>query len=129
MMVAVRLLSIPHRTSSQKKTQKLCYILIGASNTFNSVNRQGFLYHIKIICPEIATFVSNCYSKPSCLFVIGGVSRRYYTLHVDGKRHLGAALGSESSILFVTSYKSSRKLHVLNLMLLIRASQVDSNTI
>jgi len=48
-------------------------LLIDASNAFNSVNRQGFLHNINIICPEIATFVSICYSKPSRLFVIGGV--------------------------------------------------------
>jgi len=50
-------------------------LLIDASNAFNSVNRQGFLHNINIICPEIATFVSICYSKPSRLFVIGGVEK------------------------------------------------------
>ena len=48
-------------------------LLIDASNAFNAVNRKAFLHNVKIICPEIAVFVSNCYSTSSRLFVIGGV--------------------------------------------------------
>ena len=48
-------------------------LLVDASNAFNSVNRNVFLHNIKIICPEIGTFVANCYSSSSRLFVIGGV--------------------------------------------------------
>lgn len=47
-------------------------LLIDASNAFNSVNRKAFLHSIAIICPSIATYVKNCYSKCSRLFIIGG---------------------------------------------------------
>jgi len=47
-------------------------LLVDASNAFNSVNRKAFLHNIKVICPSIATFVINCYTTPSRLFVIGG---------------------------------------------------------
>ena len=46
--------------------------MIDAANAFNTVNRNVFLHNIKIICPQIATFVINCYSRPSRLFVLGG---------------------------------------------------------
>ena len=29
--------------------------------------------NIRIICPEIATFILNCYQRPARLFVIGGI--------------------------------------------------------
>ena len=47
-------------------------MLIDASNAFNSINRKAFLHNIKIVCPSLATFTTNCYSSPSRLFVIGG---------------------------------------------------------
>ena len=47
-------------------------MLIDASNAFNSVNRKAFLHNVKIICPLIATFTTNCYSSSSRLFVVGG---------------------------------------------------------
>ena len=47
-------------------------LLVDASNAFNVINRQAFLHNIRIICPEIAIYVHNCYSKPSRLFVLGG---------------------------------------------------------
>ena len=47
-------------------------MLIDASNAFNSVNRNVFLHNVKIICPSIATFTTNCYSSSSRLFVVGG---------------------------------------------------------
>jgi len=47
-------------------------LMIDASNAFNAVNRQVFLHNVKVVCPEIATFVTNCYSSPARLFVIGG---------------------------------------------------------
>ena len=46
-------------------------LLVDAANAFNSVNRKVFLHNINIICPSIATFVPNCYSRPSQLVVIG----------------------------------------------------------
>ena len=47
-------------------------MLIDASNAFNSVNRKAFLHNVKVICPSIATFTTNCYSSSSQLFVVGG---------------------------------------------------------
>ncbi|XP_066911371.1 uncharacterized protein [Clytia hemisphaerica] len=47
-------------------------LLVDATNAFNSVNRKLFLHNIKIICPVIATFVNNCYSTDSRLFIAGG---------------------------------------------------------
>ena len=47
-------------------------LMIDAFNALNSVNHKVFLQNVKIICPEIATFVTNCYSLPSRLFIIGG---------------------------------------------------------
>ena len=47
-------------------------ILVDATNAFNSVNRKAFLHNILIICPSLATFVRNCYSLKSRLFIPGG---------------------------------------------------------
>ena len=47
-------------------------LLIDAKNPFNTVNRKVLLHNIKVICPAISTYVNNCYSLPSQLFVIGG---------------------------------------------------------
>ena len=47
-------------------------LLVVASNAFNSLNRKLFLHNVKVICPVIATFVINCYSLDSRLFIIGG---------------------------------------------------------
>ena len=47
-------------------------LLIDASNAFNSVNRNVFLHNVTVVCPTIATYVKNCYTKSSRLFVIGG---------------------------------------------------------
>ena len=47
-------------------------LLVDASNAFNSVNRKLFLHNINVICPVIATFVKNCYSCDSRLFIAGG---------------------------------------------------------
>ena len=47
-------------------------LLIDATNTFNTVNRKALLHNVKVICPAISTYVNNCCSLPSRLFVIGG---------------------------------------------------------
>ena len=39
-------------------------LLIDATN--------ALLHHVKVICPAISTYVNNCYSLPSRLFVIVG---------------------------------------------------------
>ena len=48
-------------------------LLIDADNAFNRINRKVMLHNIKIICPEIATYVINTYSRKARLFVLGGV--------------------------------------------------------
>ena len=47
-------------------------LMVDASNAFNSVNRETFLHNVAIICPELATFVRNCYRNNIRLFVVGG---------------------------------------------------------
>ena len=46
-------------------------LLVDADNAFNSINRKAMLHNISIICPIITTFISNCYTKPARLFVVG----------------------------------------------------------
>ncbi|XP_066914550.1 uncharacterized protein [Clytia hemisphaerica] len=48
-------------------------ILVDAANAFNNINREALIHNIKYICPEIATYVTNCYSSPARLFVVGGL--------------------------------------------------------
>ncbi|XP_066916388.1 uncharacterized protein [Clytia hemisphaerica] len=48
-------------------------ILVDAANAFNNINREALIHSIKYACPEIATYVSNCYANPARLFVIGGL--------------------------------------------------------
>ena len=48
-------------------------IQVDANNAFNTINRRVFLQNIQVICPEISTYVNNCYLKPARLFVTGGV--------------------------------------------------------
>ena len=47
-------------------------LLVDAANAFNNINRYILLHNIKIICPFIAQYVTNCYRTPSRLFIIGG---------------------------------------------------------
>ena len=47
-------------------------LFIDASNAFNSLNRDALLHNIRYLCPQMATYVRNCYAKPSRLFIAGG---------------------------------------------------------
>ena len=47
-------------------------LMVDASNAFNSINREAFLHNTKVVCLALATFINNCYSIPSDLFVQGG---------------------------------------------------------
>ena len=47
-------------------------LMVDAENAFNSINRNALLYNIRYICPEISTFIYNCYNVPARLFIIGG---------------------------------------------------------
>ena len=51
-------------------------LLVDAANAFNSINRAAMLRNIGVICPAIATYVTNCYFHPVRLFVIGGIEIR-----------------------------------------------------
>ena len=59
-----------HGIFENEKTEAVS--LVDPANAFNSVNRQVFLHNISIICPPIATYIRNCYTLPSRLFIIGG---------------------------------------------------------
>ena len=48
-------------------------ILVDAANAFNKLNRNVLLHNIQYICPEVSTYVRNCYTIPARLFVIGGL--------------------------------------------------------
>ena len=60
-----------HTIFEEDKTHGI--IQVDAINAFNTINRNVFMHNIKIICPEIATFVINCYQRPARLFVVGGL--------------------------------------------------------
>ena len=60
-----------HDIFNDEKTHGI--VQVDANNAFNTINRNVFLHNISIICPEIATYVTNCYQKPARLFVIGGI--------------------------------------------------------
>ena len=47
------------------------FIKIDASNVFNSINRTLILHNMNIVCPEIATYINNCYIKSFRLFITG----------------------------------------------------------
>ena len=42
-------------------------LLVDGSNAFTSINREAFLHNTKVLCPALATFISNCYSIPNDL--------------------------------------------------------------
>ena len=47
-------------------------LMVDASNAFNSINGEVFLYSTKVLCPTLATFIKNFCAIPSDLFVQGG---------------------------------------------------------
>ena len=47
-------------------------IQVDANNAFNTINRKVLLHNIWYLCPEIATYVYNCYQQPARLFVTEG---------------------------------------------------------
>ena len=56
------------------------FILVDASNAFNSLNRKAALHNIRIICPEFSTVLINTYRLPVRMFIqVGGE-----TLSVEG---------------------------------------------
>ena len=59
-----------HEIFKEQDTEAV--LLIDTTNAFNTVNRNVLLHNVKVICPAISTYVNNCYSLPSRLFVISG---------------------------------------------------------
>ena len=47
-------------------------LFIDAFNAFNTLNRKALLHNIGYLCPPMATYLRNCYQKPSRLFIAGG---------------------------------------------------------
>ena len=47
-------------------------LFIDASNAFNALNRKAMLHNVEYLCPPMATYLRNCYQKPSRLFIAGG---------------------------------------------------------
>ena len=60
-----------NNTFQDKQTEAV--LLVDAANAFNRANCKTFLHNINIICPSIATFIHNCFSRPSRSFIIGSV--------------------------------------------------------
>ena len=59
-----------HKMYKEEHTEAV--LLVDAANGFNFVNRKVFLHNINVVCPSISTYVQNCYTLPSRLFIIGG---------------------------------------------------------
>ena len=47
-------------------------LLVDASNAFNALNRKALLHNIRYVCPPMATYIRNCYTTSSRLFITGG---------------------------------------------------------
>ena len=47
-------------------------LLVDAENAFNTINRKALLHNTEYLCPELATFIYNCYIIPARLFILGG---------------------------------------------------------
>ena len=53
------------------------FIHIDANNAFNSINRTLLLHNVRILSPEIAANINNCYMKPpDCSLQLGKRSRQ-----------------------------------------------------
>jgi hypothetical protein len=49
-------------------------LLVDADNAFNRLNRKVALQNIRLICPYLYTYTTNCYQTSSKLFVSGGAT-------------------------------------------------------
>ena len=45
--------------------------MVDASNAFNTKNQVAFFHNTKIPCPSISTYISNCSSSPTDLYIQG----------------------------------------------------------
>ena len=58
-----------HSIFDEENTEAV--LLIDAGNAFYAVSRKVFLHNVRIVCPEIATYVYNCYATSARLFIFG----------------------------------------------------------
>ena len=56
-----------HSIFDEENTEAV--LLIDAGHAFNAVNQKVFL-HVRIVCPEIATYIYNCYATSARLFIL-----------------------------------------------------------
>ena len=54
------------------KNESEAFLLVDATNAFNSLNRQVALRNVKILCPNIAQYIANTFKQPSRLYIAGG---------------------------------------------------------
>ena len=57
-----------------KKESRESVLIEDASNAFNAINWETCLHNTKILCPSISTYVNNCYSSPTDIYIQGGRS-------------------------------------------------------
>ena len=90
------------------------FIQIDASNAFNSINRTLILHNVRILFPEIATYINDCYMKPSRLFITGGkeISLNDGTTHGDPIATAMYALGLMLLISSIISNNTGNLIHV-----------------
>ena len=55
-----------------KEDDTKAVVMVDASNTFNSINREAFLRDTKVLCLALATFINTYYSISRYLFVHRG---------------------------------------------------------
>lgn len=81
-------------------------LLVDADNAFNRINRKVFLHNIRIVCPLIATYVINCYSRNTRLFINGGkeIKSSEGTTQGDPAAMTIYALGTLPFLCAITSY-------------------------
>ena len=64
-------LAIHSMVHLSERNNSAAELRMAVSNAFNSLNRNLFLHNIKVIFPEISSFLINCYKLSSRLFLRG----------------------------------------------------------
>ena len=88
-------------------------LLVDAENAFNSINRKAMLHNISIACPILTTFISNCYTIPARLFVVGNfeLKSREGTTQGDPTAMAAYALGVTPLIQFLIEFININEHH------------------
>ena len=60
-----------HKMYKEQHTEAV--LLVDATNAYNSVNKKVFVHNTNVFCPSRSTYVQNCYTLLSRLFIIGGI--------------------------------------------------------